>query len=98
MRKITAEAISAFVAGATFSKSNTIVSIVRGDVVLSLHGNPIARYPETFYNQLEICDGGWQTNTTKERLNGIPNVHVQQKKGVWYLNGMEWNGNWTKVV
>lgn len=100
MRKITKEAVAAFMAGVTFSKSNTTVerSPLGGVVVLKLHGNSIARYSEGDYNNsLEVCDGGWQSNTTKERLNGLPNVSVNQKNYEWFLNGVEWNGNWTKV-
>ena len=40
---------------------------------------------------------GYKTNTTKERLNGIPGVCIQQKKGVWYLNGKEMLDGWNKV-
>ena len=100
MRKITQEAINAFIAGVNFNKSNTNVerSPLGEVVVLKLHGNAIARYSEGDYNNtLEVCDGGWSSNTTKERLNGLLGVSVNQKSFVWYLNGMEWNGNWTKV-
>lgn len=101
MRKITQEAIQAFMAGVSFHKSNTIVerSPLGNAVVLKLHGNAIARYTDGEYNTtLEVCDGGWQSNTTKERLNGIPHVSVNQKNFEWFLNGVEWNGNWTKVL
>ena len=43
-------------------------------------------------NKIHIQNCGWFTNTTKERLNALPNVSIQQKKGVWYLNGEKWNG------
>jgi hypothetical protein len=46
---------------------------------------------------LYISDGGWQSNTTKERLNGLPNVSVHQKNFQWYLNGEAWTGNWTLI-
>ena len=36
---------------------------------------------------------GYMTHTTKERLNGIPGIQVVQRKGVWYLNGIEWDGS-----
>jgi hypothetical protein len=58
-----------------------------------LHGNEIAYRYNDPERTLSITDAGWQTNTTKERLNGIPNVHIHQKDWVWYLNGEEWNGN-----
>lgn len=45
----------------------------------------------------EVCDGGWSSNTTKERLNGLPGVRVNQKDYEWFLNGEPWNGNWTTI-
>lgn len=35
---------------------------------------------------------GWATPPTKERLNALDGVSIQQKKGKWYLNGVEWSG------
>lgn len=66
-------------------------------VILLLHGNPIARYPVGAWRDLQVCDGGWTTVTTKDRLNGIPGVSVYQRKGAWFLNGVEWDGSWTPV-
>lgn len=98
MRKITQESINAFINGVPFNKANTTVLANGKTVVLQLHGNPIAKYAVGKFNStLEVSDGGWQSNTTKERLNGIPNVHIQQKRGVWHLNGNEWGGEWAKV-
>lgn len=101
-RKITTAAIEAFMSGRVFNRDNTSVEVrsfkdeTRVSAVLKLHGNVIAR--RTLDGQLlEVCDGNYQSNTTKERLNGIPGVSVVQKKGLWYLNGNEWDGSWTKV-
>lgn len=44
-----------------------------------------------------ITNAGWQSNVTKERLNGLHNVSICQKKGVWYLNGQQWDGKLIKV-
>ena len=100
MRKITRDALAAFVEGVPFNRDNTSVTHCKdtGVTCLLLHGNKIARW-NTFgyYATLEICDGGWQTVTTKERLNGITGVSITQKNWVWYLNGAEWSGEWTKV-
>ena len=46
---------------------------------------------------LWINDGGWQSNTTKERLNGLPNVSIHQKDFQWYLNGEAWDGEWVYI-
>ena len=63
--------------------------------VLYLHGNAVAALtPE---GQLWVCDGGYQGVTTKERLNALPGVSVHQKNFEWFLNGNEWDGNWTNT-
>lgn len=99
MRQITKDAIIAFRKGAPFSRDNTSVELspLGNVVVLKLHGNTITRYDVGDFNSLEICDGGWASNTTKERLNGINGVHIHQRDYVWYLNDKEWSGNWTRV-
>lgn len=104
-RKITTEACNAFMNGLNFKKDNTYVELVeeRDEVYslvevayLKLHGNKIAKF---FLNTREIMvsNAGWFSNTTKERLNGIPGVSICQKKGVWFLNGEEWDGSWITV-
>lgn len=95
-RKITQDAVNAFMAGATFSRDNTQVRIENETVILSLHGNDIAERI-TYSRPIRVSNAGWFSNTTKERLNGLPGVSVCQRKGVWYLNGKEWDGSWTTV-
>lgn len=97
MRKITQESVNAFINGEKFSKSNmqvVIPSEYQKYTILRLHGNNIAR---RLWQTIEISNAGWFSTTTKERLNGIPWVSIQQKKGTWYLNGVEWNGNWIAI-
>ena len=62
---------------------------------LFLHGNMIARWING--SDLEVTNAGWPTTTTRERLNGLPNVSVHQAKGVQYLNGAERDGSWKRV-
>lgn len=55
--------------------------------VMKLHGNTIASVDGS---QLTLNDCGWQTTTTKERLNGLLNefnlsYRISQVKGQWYL-------------
>ena len=95
MRKITTEAIDKFLSKEPFKKSNMQVVEDYGVYRLKLHGNTIATIDQ--YNMLSISNAGWSTNTTKERLNGLPHVHVKQKNWNWFLNGVEWNGEWTRV-
>ena len=98
-RKITQLVVSAFLSNTNFKLSNTEVYSVqqRGETITEMYldDNLIAR---KVGKNLFISNGGWSSNTTKERLNGLPNVSIFQKKGIWYLNGQQWNGKLTKVV
>ena len=89
MRKITADATRAFRNRQKFKRGNTEVKVFDNSVALYLHGNMLAEY---INNELWINDGGWQSNTTKERLNGLSGVHVVQRDYDWYLNGKYWTG------
>ena len=62
---------------------------------LKLHGNTIAVIDEL--GVLSVSNAGWASNTTKERLNGLPGVRVNQKNWSWYLNGTEWDGGWKRI-
>jgi hypothetical protein len=91
MRKITSEAVDHFLNRSKFRKSNMAVSIEEGITYLKLHNNKIAALLGD--GRMWISNAGWASNTTKERLNGLPNVSVRQKNYRWYLNGTEWDGN-----
>jgi hypothetical protein len=99
MRLITKEAMREFRNARPWHKDNTRVELSPSGevVVLKLHGNAIARYDLGDWSSLEICDGGWSSNTTKERLNGLWGVSISQKEWLWYLNGKRWDGNWITV-
>ena len=96
MRKITKEACRAFESiDGIFKKSNTEVRRINDvSAEMYLHGNLIA-YSNA--DGIYISNGGWSSNTTKERLNGLTGVHIQQRDFVWYLNGQAWSGEWIKV-
>lgn len=91
MRKITKEITYAF----SNKIPKTIGNSSTDGKTLFLHGNAIARHNKA--GDLEISNGGWSSNTTKERLNGLIGVYVNQKNLQWYLNGKKWNGNWVVV-
>jgi hypothetical protein len=61
---------------------------------LYLFDNIIAEHRE---DGLYVSNAGWFSKTTKERLNGLTGVRIYQSKKKWYLNGNEWDGEWTKV-
>jgi hypothetical protein len=58
---------------------------------LKLHGNKIAALEAD--GKMWVSSAGWRSNTTKERLNGLPGVRVNQKNYQWYLNGQPWDGS-----
>ena len=95
MRKITSEAVDKFLGRKPFRKSTMSVEEIGGVYKLKLHGNTIATIDEL--GVLSISNAGWASNTTKERLNGIPGVHIKQKNWNWFLNGVEWDGSWKRI-
>ena len=71
MRQIERDMLSAIRLGKCWRKANTEVYTNDNNCSLVyLHGNHIATVT---YNKVSIFDGGWQTNTTKSRLNAIIN-------------------------
>ena len=93
MRKITQEAIKAFYNATPFKKQNMEIEVLPNVTIMKLHGNAIAYLYNNPGRTLSITNCGWETNTTKERLNALRGVHITQKNVVWYLNGEVWNGN-----
>ena len=95
MRKIEMEMNSAIRYRRNFSKANTSVRCfktngITTDVDVFLHGNHIASL-DTATHKLTIKDGGWQSVTTKSRLNALldefaPSMGIFQKDWVWYLS------------
>lgn len=89
MRQITSCAWSAFYGGYDFNRGNTRV-VINGDTrTMYLHNTAIAKYRR---GRLTIQTGGWNTATTKERLNGSGWVKVTTCRGQLYLNGEPWSG------
>jgi hypothetical protein len=91
MRKITEESVRNFIDGVPFKKSNMAVTREGTIYYLKLHDNKIAARLDD--GRMWISNAGWATNTTKERLNGLPGVRIHQKDWGWFLNGMAWDGN-----
>jgi hypothetical protein len=90
MRKITQQSVKNFIDGVPFKKSNMEVTREGTIYYLKLHGNKIAAKLED--GRMWISNAGWDTNTTKERLNGLPGVNIIQRNWNWILNGMPWDG------
>lgn len=60
---------------------------------LKLFDNTIAEWRN---NDIWITSANWKTVTTKDRLQ-ILGARLKQKQGIWYLNDVEWSGNWIKI-
>jgi len=92
MKMITQQAVAAFNNAESFKSGNTKVIVKPNVTVLLLFNNEIAYRYNDPERTLSITNAGWKSNTTKERLNGLDGVSIQQKAGIWYLNGKEWEG------
>ena len=88
MRKIETEMNAAISEQREWQKDNTMVTHADGITFVFLHGNCIAQLGDFF---IRLFDGGFQTKTTKSRLNAILSAHgesgdrVFQKKGEWFV-------------
>ena len=108
MRKIEKQMIDAIKSETDWKSANTkVINFFNDDkecVVTSvfLHDNLIAEVGDTF---LTVFDGGWESNTTKSRLNVIINEFcnaltdgIFQKQNVWYVRDnnevKEWTGSY----
>lgn len=87
MRKITKQAIAAFDSNTNFKRGNTEVRFVPmdGECHYLLHGHKIAYKNLAGDLYVNLC--GWNTPTTRERLNGLKGVEIHTEKGTPYLNG-----------
>ena len=90
MRKIETLMNQAIQANKDWKSGNTSVHFdsETGVSVVRLHGNKIAEVSD---NDMTIFDGGWQSNTTKSRLNAILDANgcsgegVFQKDWTWFV-------------
>ena len=92
MRKIEQQMNKAILNREDFRKDNTEVITISNCSFVYLHGNHIATVGDT----LDICDAGWQTVTTKSRLNALLNEFAEgcylfQKNFDWFLGDADGN-------
>lgn len=86
MRQITEIIINAFMLNQNIEVGDSEV-VSNGEFTkLYLHGNLIA-CKKIATGETEISMAGYPSQTTRERLNGLPGVKVYQKQGKQYLNG-----------
>ena len=97
MRKIEQQMNAAISNNKNWQSGNTSVHFNEEEnlSVVRLHGNKIAEVGDTF---IRLFDGGWQTTTTKSRLNAILTEHgeendrVFQKQFQWFVTMNTVNG------
>ena len=90
MRKIEQQMCAAVQSNKDWQSANTSVHFdpETGISIVRLHGNKIAEVSD---NDMTIFDGGWQSNTTKSRLNAlctefcVSGEGVFQKDFAWYV-------------
>ena len=90
MRKIESDMNAAIRNRSDFRSSNTTVENAfntatnQMEAIVKLHGNHIATVTN---DTLTLFDGGWQSNTTKSRLNALINEFTDgTKNGVFQKN------------
>ena len=89
MRLIEQQMNNAIRCNQNFQKDNTTVINIGTKSFVYLHGNHIATVGSDF---LQVFDGGWQSNTTKSRLNALINEFCYVQDGVfqqnfcWFIN------------
>jgi len=91
MRKIETQMLTAIHNNQNWQSANTVVTFTEENNLSTvyLHGNKIAEIDDT---SVAVFDGGWESNTTKSRLNVIINEFcnaltdgIFQKQNVWYV-------------
>ncbi|AFB15347.1 hypothetical protein HOQ82_gp175 [Synechococcus phage S-RIM8] len=85
MRKIEKQMCAAVQANKNWQSGNTSVHFNEetGESIVRLHGNLIAIIDDT---SMQIFDGGWQSVTTKSRLNALCSEFCIAGEGVFQRN------------
>ena len=87
MRKIESNMNAAIKANKNWSNANTQVTTEGTLSKVYLHGNLIAKVGDDF---VTIFDGGWQSNTTKSRLNALINEFTDGRQNGVFQKNWSW--------
>lgn len=93
MRKIETQMNTAIRSRQDFRSSNTTVENALNsdtnqmEAVVKLHGNHIATITN---DALVLFDGGWQSNTTKSRLNALINEFTDGRQNGVFQKNWSW--------
>ena len=96
MRKIEKQMNKALRSFSNWSSGNTTVTSTKEEMLVHFHGNHIATVNKATMT-INLFDGGWQSNTTKSRLNAIlheftfGDCSVIQRNFTWFLNDRLFN-------
>lgn len=85
MRQIEKNMVQAVKAGRNFRSNNTVVTVDGSGIKVYLHGNCIYTI---FQGVARFTLAGWNTVTTRSRLNAL-GVDVRQKNWTPIYNGIE---------
>ena len=95
MRKIESQMNKAIKTKTAWSNNNTCTTFdnTLENCFIYLHGNHIATYNYAS-QELSLFDGGWQSNTTKSRLNALcyefaTGFSVFQKNWNWFVSDFQ---------
>ncbi len=108
MRRIEQAMCRAMERGENFKRDNTTVAqgVTVDDVPYAdvyLHGNRIASHFPT-HKELYLRDAGWQSRTTKSRLNALleffvsPSTKIVQRDWVWHVTDKYGDTMWHENV
>ena len=78
--------------------NTTVETDKEGNQFVTLHGNLIAQISN--FGDIKLSSCGWQTVTTKSRLNAIldtflSGIGVYQKDFIWYIDDREFFDGYT---
>jgi hypothetical protein len=94
MREITRKAYNTFNNKKHFTLANTKVRIFNGSPHLYLHDNLIVKEVD---GDIYISNGGWNSNTTRERLNPFVKKIRKQGDNLIINEKLNWDGEWLNI-
>ena len=97
MRVIERNMLSSIAKGKRFKSGNTQVAFIDKDnFEVRLHGNKIA-VGNVSEKSVRISHAGWETNTTKSRLNALLATNsINQRNFVWYVDNEREFESWAE--
>jgi hypothetical protein len=104
MRKIEQEMVAAIKQRRNWKSSNTAVEVTKdGAIFVKLHGHIIAEASPYLGGTVKLADCGYQTATTKSRLNAVIksliglNCGIFQKEYEWFFRRGDEIKRWSEV-